>query len=493
MNKHLQDNLQQVMDAFHLPGMAVIVVEQGETTLQAEMGYADIAAQQPFTADTVCLMASVTKSFTAALTGCLVDKGIIEWTRPVREYIPDFRMMDEFATREITLEDMLCHRSGLPWHENLLTHGVGRELAASGRAFRAELLQRMAHFDPSSAFRTHFQYQDIVYTCAGAVLEHVTGQDFESLAAEYLLQPLGMNESTFARSAARAGDKLAQGYAWIDERLQPIPFCDTRYIAPSAGLYSTAHEMTAWLKLQLAGGRVGDRQIISPTSLAWIHRPHMLQSENPTLGTGVTTYGHGWRQNNLHSHVVVSHGGSFNGYRSFVGFMPTKEAGFVVLSNLNLTEGATAAGLIVLDHLLGVDAADERIAHYLKRTQFYRDMERAEAEAFAAGRNLDNPPTHNPHDYQGIYAHPGYGVFSVTLEGDTLYQTFDGRTFPLTPYNGDTLESRFQSTENRLLEMTFAFASNAQGNISTLRVPLIPDIPTPCFTKQITTNPMSLS
>ncbi|MEZ4711956.1 MAG: serine hydrolase [Caldilineaceae bacterium] len=484
MQKHLHDSLQQVMDAFHLPGLAVIVAEQGETTLRAEMGYANIEEQQPFTADTVCLMASVTKSFTAALTGCLVDKGILEWTRPIREYIPDFRMMDAFASREITLEDMLCHRSGLPWHENLLTHGVGRELTDSGRAFRAELLQRMAYFDPSSAFRTHFQYQDIVYTCVGAILEQVTGQDYETLAAEHLLQPLGMNVSTFARPAARASGKLAQGYAWIDERLQPIAFCDTRYIGPCAGLYSTANEMTAWLKLQLAGGRVGDRPIISAESLAWIHRPHMLQSENPTIGTGATTYGHGWRQNNLHDHVVVSHGGSFNGYRSFVGFIPGKGAGFVVLSNLNLTEGTTAAGLIVLDYLLGVDAVDARIAHYLQRTQFYRDMERAEAESFAAGRNLQNPPTHGLPSYQGVYTHPGYGEFRVTLAGDTLYQTFEGRTFPLQPYSGDTLESRFQSTENRLLEMPFAFESDAQGNVGALCVPLIPDIPAPRFIKQ---------
>ena len=470
-----------VMDAFHLPGMAVVVMEQGEVVFRAGFGYANLEEQQPFTVDTVCLTASVTKSLTAGVAGCLVDRGVVEWTRPIRAYIPDFRMVDEFATKAITLQDMLCHRSGLPWHENLLTHGVGRELPEDGRAYRAELLRRLAYFDPSSAFRTHFQYQDIVYTCVGAILEHITDCAYEALVDEYLLQPLAMQVSTFARLKARAGGQLAQGYAWLEGQWQPIPFCDTRYIAPSAGLYSTAHEMTAWLKLQLSAGRVGDQQIISEESLAWIQRPHMLQSATPTLGNGATTYGHGWRQNNLHGQVVISHGGSFNGYRTFVAFLPEKAAGVIVFTNLNLTEGATAAGLIVLDYLLDVDLVDERIAHYRQRTQGFRTMEREEVRLFAAGRNLLNPPTYDWPQYQGTYRHPGYGEFTMTLEQATLYQTYDGRTYPLVPYNGDTFSSSFQSTENRLLNMTFTFESDGQGAVAAVRVPLIPDIPTPRF------------
>ncbi|MCB0123245.1 MAG: serine hydrolase, partial [Caldilineaceae bacterium] len=436
----------------------------------------------------LCLMASVTKSFTAAVTGCLVDRGVVDWTRPIRAYIPEFAMMDEFATKAITLEDMLCHRSGLPWHENLLAHGVGRELTDDGRAFRAELLRRFAYFDPAFAFRTHFQYQDLVYSGVGAILEQITDRSYEDLVAEYLLQPLGMQVSTFARPAARAGGQLAQGYGWIEEQWQPIPFCDTRYIAPSAGLYSTAREMTAWLQLQLADGRVGDHQVISTESLAWIHRPHMLQSAAPTLGNGATTYGHGWRQNNLHGEVVISHGGSFNGYRSFVAFLPEKAAGVIVLTNLNLTEGSTAAGLIVLDALLDVTMVDKRIGHYQQRTEEFRALERAEERLFDAGRNLLNPPSHEWAHYQGRYRHPGYGEFVITLEEGTLYQTYDGRTYPLVPYNGDTFASNFQSTENHLLNMTFTFDSDSHGKVVAVRVPLIPAIPTPCFVKEQLAN-----
>ena len=483
MNKNLQSDLQQVIEAFHLPGMAVVVVQQGEVVFSQGFGYANLEEEQPFTENTVCLVASVTKSFTAGLAGCLVDRGIIEWTRPVREYIPDIKMVDEFATREITLEDMMCHRSGLPWHENLLAHGVGRELADSGRAYRAELLRRLAHFEPSTSFRSHFQYQDIVYTCAGAVLEHVTDQDYETLVEHYLLQPLGMEMSTFARVKARESGRLAQGYALIEDKIQPILFCDTRYFAPSAGLYSSAQEMVQWLKLQLSQGRLANEQILSEESLVWIHRPHMLAIGSAALGGGVTTYGQGWYQSNIQGHPIIGHGGSFNGYRTFVGFVPEKEAGVVVFTNLNLTEGAPAAGLIVLDHLLGIEAIAQRIAFYQKRAHFFREMEKQEARAFAQGRNLLNPPPNDLRHYQGNYWHPGYGLFAITLEQDRLYQTYDGRTYPLLPYNSPTFASSFQSTENRLLNMTFTFESDSQGTVVAVRVPLIPDIPTPRFVK----------
>ena len=482
--KNFHNSLQQVAETFRLPGMAVVVLREDEVIFNEGFGYANLEAQQPFTDETVCLMASVTKSFTAGLTGCLVDSGVVEWTKPVREYIPNFRMMDEFATQAITLEDMLCHRSGLPWHENLLTYGVGRELPDSGRAYRADLLlRRLPHFDPSSAFRTNFQYQDIVYTCAGAVLEHVTEQDYEALVAQYLLDPLGMTTSTFARPKARASGQLAQGYALIEGEIARIPFCDTRYIAPSAGLYSTAKDMTQWLKLQLSRGRFEDERIISEESLAWIQRPHMLENRASGLDVGVTTYGQGWRQNNIDGHLIVTHGGSFNGYRTFVGFVPEKAAGVVVLTNLHWTEGVSAAGMIALDHLLGIEAVDSRIAFFQQRTQRFRDMEKQEAREFAEGRNLQNPPAHDLRQYQGHYVHPGYGKFTIALKQETLYQTHEGRTYPLVSYNGETFAGRFQSTENRLLDMTFTFESDAQGHIVAVRVPLIPDIPTPRFVK----------
>ncbi|MEN9221445.1 MAG: serine hydrolase domain-containing protein, partial [Thermostichus sp. BF3_bins_97] len=250
LQAHLQADLVQVFEAFQLPGLAVAVLANGEIS-QFEFGYRDLATQEPFTCNTLCLVASTTKSFTAGLAGSLVDNGQVGWQEPVRHYWPELRLLDEEATRLMTLTDMLCHRTGLPYHENLLAEGVGRDLPGSGRDYRQKLLKRLAYFDPSQPFRTEFQYQDIVYTCAGALLEILTDRDYEDLIQEHWLDPLGMVDSTFSRREALATGRLAQGYGWVEGEIQPIPHCDTRYIAPSAGLYSTASDLMRWLQLHL--------------------------------------------------------------------------------------------------------------------------------------------------------------------------------------------------------------------------------------------------
>lgn len=479
----IRSDLARVQAAFRLPGLAVAIVENGDVTFLEGMGYQNFEEHLPFTPDTLCLIASATKSFTAGLAGILVDEQIAEWTRPVRAYWPDLRMMDEFAAKEMTLEDMLCHRCGLPWHENLLVHGVGRELPDSGRQYRQELLRRLAYFDPAHPFRTRFDYQDIVFTCGGAILEHVTDTDYEVLVQSRLLDVLGMVQSTFSRRQAEASGHLAQGYGVVDGEVKPIPFCDTRYISPSAGLYSSVAEMSQWLALQLGRGRFGGRQIISEESMAWIHAPHMV-APNPSLfAGGPVTYGQGWYQTTLHGSLMLTHGGSFNGYRSFMAFLPNRHAGVVVLTNLNLTEGASAAGFACLDRLCGVDGVENRIQVALDRTQGFRDAEARAGHDFQAGRNLQNRPQYPLGHYQGTFHHPGYGTFIVELRDDTLWQTYDGRSYPMQPYNGDSFATHYQSTENRLLDMVLTFECDGQRDVVCLRVPFIPGIEVPRFEK----------
>ena len=131
----LKRDLERVRTSFRVPGMAVIGLQDGKVVFQEGFGLRNVEKNEPFTPDTICLVASTTKSFTAGLVASLVDDGKLEWQRPVREYWKPFKMVDEFASQEMTLEDMLCHRSGLPYHENLLAHGVGRGVPRSTRSF----------------------------------------------------------------------------------------------------------------------------------------------------------------------------------------------------------------------------------------------------------------------------------------------------------------------------------------------------------------------
>lgn len=424
-------------------------------------------------------VASTTKSFTSALIGQLVDEGVLEWTRPVREYHPDFMMMDPFASAEMTLEDMLSHRSGLLYHENLLATGVGRELAGSPRGWRENLVRRLRHFEPSHPFRSHFQYQDIVVTAAGAIVERVMDTDYETLIERRLLGPLGLERSTFSRAAAKATGLLAESYAEVDGDIVPMDFIDVRYLAPTAGLYSNAAELLRWVQFHLDDGRAGDRRLVSKAQLDRVHAPHRVIDSPGSIAryrSADITCAQGWYRAPHRGHTMITHGGSFNGHRTTMAFVPELGIGVVVLCNLNLTEFTELTNRVVLDRLLGVDGAGEWDACFteLKRQRFERD--RAQVQAFEAGRNPANGPRQALAAYAGTYSHPGYGTFVVAWDGARLSQTCEGRTFPLDPYDGEMLATRFHSAENSLLRLTMTFVPDAEGKVVAVSVPLIPGI-----------------
>ncbi|MCF2970851.1 serine hydrolase [Synechococcus sp. Nb3U1] len=482
---HLQADLAQVFESFQLPGLAVAVLANGEIS-PFEFGYRDLATREPFTCTTLCLVASVSKSFTATLAGILVDQGQVAWQEPVRHYWPELHLVDEEATQFMTLTDMLCHRTGLPYHENLLAEGVGRDLPGSGRDYRQKLLKRLAYFDPSQPFRTEFQYQDIVFTCAGALLESITGRNYEDLIQEHWLDPLGMTDSTFSRQAALATGRLAQGYGWVEGQIQPIPHCDTRYIAPSAGLYSTASDLMRWLQLQLEGGVWEGKPLISPASLRWIHRPHMaIGAQVSLVGGGLATYGLGWIQSSIGSELMLSHGGSFNGYRTTVAFIPARGFGVAVLTNLNVSNANTIGALVVMDRLLGQAQVEARVAYGKRIADRFAQQAAAAEQAFWAGRDPSAMPQHPLDNYVGQFQHPGYGTFTITQIDGCLWQTYDERTYPLDPYQGETFSTRFQSTENRLLHLSFTFETDAEGLVVAVRIPIVEDIPPPRFVRVV--------
>ncbi|MBY6192155.1 beta-lactamase family protein [Microbulbifer agarilyticus] len=308
----LKSNLENVRSSFQVPGMAVVALSDGKEIFKEGFGYRNVESREPFTPDTIGLVASTTKSITAGLVGTLVDDGTLDWTTPVREYWPKFKMMDAFASSEMTLEDMLSHRSGLPYHENLLAYGVGRELPDKSKAkeYRLELLNRLQYFEPSYSFRAGWQYQDVIYTSAGGIIEQYTGEHYEDLVQERILDPLGMEHSTFSREAARNSGKLARGYGVVDGDVVAIPFADTRYLAPTAGLYSSAAEMSKWVQLNIDQGKYDDKQVISPESMEWIHGAHaIISNDSKGIGGGLATYGQGWSQHTFRGMAAIGHSG----------------------------------------------------------------------------------------------------------------------------------------------------------------------------------------
>jgi CubicO group peptidase (beta-lactamase class C family) len=174
------------MADWRMPGAALAVVQDGKVALAKAYGQRDVEANLPVTPATQFLICSITKSFTATGVALLHDEGRLDWTQPVRDYMPEFRLNDAVATERVTVRDLLCHQSGLPRHDWM--HFPGDRMAA-------EMLGLMRHLELSRDIRAAWQYNNLCYNVAGLLIQRLSGQSYEAFTRARLTDKLGMTVS----------------------------------------------------------------------------------------------------------------------------------------------------------------------------------------------------------------------------------------------------------------------------------------------------------
>src|ERR1700722_3666598 len=177
---------QGVVD-WHVPGLAVAVIQGDSVVFQKAYGVRDVTTNAPFDIHTRSAIGSTTKAMTVVALGMLVDEGKVRWDDRVIDHLPDFRLYDEYVTRDLRIRDLLTHRSGLG--------GEGDLLWANPDMPEAEIVRRMRFLKPESPLRTRFSYNNIMYQVAGDVIEHASGMSWERFLTERIFTPLGMRET----------------------------------------------------------------------------------------------------------------------------------------------------------------------------------------------------------------------------------------------------------------------------------------------------------
>src|SRR4026207_1000942 len=170
-----------VMREFQVPGIGLAIVKDGKVVLAKGYGSRAIGDPAPVDARTRFGIASNTKIFTATALGLLVEEGKIEWDAPVVRYLPGFQMYDPFVTRELTIRDLLVHRSGLGL-------GAGDLLFVPRSSLsRVETVRRLRYIRPATSFRSGYAYDNILYAVAGQLIEEVSGQTWEQFVGDRIL------------------------------------------------------------------------------------------------------------------------------------------------------------------------------------------------------------------------------------------------------------------------------------------------------------------
>ncbi len=457
----------RVMNAFRVPGVALAIVKDGHVIVARGYGVRRLGDPPPVDGRTLFGIASNTKVFTATALGLLVEEGKLEWDAPVVRYLPWFQMWDPFVTRELTVRDLLVHRSGLGL-------GAGDLLWWPPSTYnRHEIARRLRFIRPATSFRSAYAYDNVLYLVAGEVIEAVSGQTWEDFVSTRILKRVGMTESNVRHSAAAAGGNVAATHAEVDGTVRPIKPFDSDNTNPAGGINSSAEDMARWVSVLLDEGRLpdGSRLFSERTAreLTTIVTPLAPGDPAPELAAqrrNFRGYALGLNVLDYRGKKMVTHTGSLPGYVSRVTLLPELRLGVVVLTNQESEEAFNAITYQVLDYYLAAPPVDwlDAYGKFSERTQA---SVAAASKRAAAARAPDSRPSLPLARYAGTYNDAWYGDVEITHENGRLVVRFThtpSLVGDLEHWQHDTFIVRWRDRELRA-DAYLTFALDPDGTI----------------------------
>lgn len=460
----LDQYITEAMRSWEVPGLAIAIVKDDRIVLAKGYGVRKLGDPAPVNEHTLFAIGSASKAFTAASIAMLVDEGKLKWDDPAINYLPGFQLFDPYVTRELTVRDLLCHRSGLE-RADILWYGSAFS--------REEILRRIRYLKPSWSFRSRFGYQNIMYLAAGQIVSAVSGKSWDDFVKERFFAPLGMNSSnTSVRDLARS-ENVATPHAKIEGKVEPIPWRNIDNIAPAGSINSSVADMAQWIRLNLNQGKFGDKQLISSGAIKEMQTPQTVIRlegifEKLYPEAHFLSYGLGWFLQDYRGRKIVQHGGNIDGMSALVAMMPEERLGLVILTNLNGTSLPTALMFRIFDAYLGAPQRDWS-AELLKAIRALEEQQMAAQKKLEEERAKGTNPSLAMEKYAGTYEDDLYGQVKVKYEDGKLTISYGPSMIAdLEHWHYDTFRARWK--DRFLGSALVSFALNAQGRIEELRI-----------------------
>lgn len=459
----LETYIERAREDWGVAGVAVAVVRNDSVVFARGFGEREAGSGAVVDEHTLFAIGSNTKVFTAAAIGLLVDAGSVKWDDPVTTYLPEFQLYDPYVTREMTLRDVLSHRSGLGRRGDMIWYAAPFN--------RAEVIRRVRHLAPSSSFRAEYGYQNIMFITAGEVAARVAGMSWDDFVTSRLLAPLGMRRSNTSTTQLAKDDNVATPHTKVAGRPVPIPWRNIDNAGPAGSINSSVAEMSQWLRTLLSGGVHDGRRILSAATVRELQRPHTItgSGSDPNFPmSNFSFYGLGLGLRDYYGRKLAQHTGGIDGMLSNVALIPEEQIGVVVLTN---TDGQGLGSVLVyhiIDRLLD---SPERDWHGLSMRRDTLDRQRADSTeaAFAARRVTGTRPSLQLEQYAGAYESELYGEAAVALEDGSLvlrrHDTFNGS---LEHWHYDTFRAAWSAPG--LGRSLVTFELNAVGRVASMQI-----------------------
>jgi len=470
--KVLADSL---MIAHKIPGMGFGIIKNGEVILNEGFGYRDYENKVKADANTIFAIGSCSKAFTAAGVSTLSDQDLLDWDEPIKTYLPDFQLYDEFATKQSTALDILTHRSGLPRHD-LMWYGSPLK--------RMDLYSRLKYLEPTKSFRTNFQYQNLMYMTAGILIEKLSGKTWEAYTKEKIMDPLGMTDTNFSVEESKKVENHALPYQVKDDKIVRMDFRNIDAIGPAGSINSTVNDMLKWVGLNLDRGKWNGQEIISGMQYDILHNGQMIVN-GPLAARGqpeysAYTYGGGWFIFDYAGTKVIQHGGNIDGFSGFVWLLPDENIGMVFLCNVN---GSPLPGVLAnyaTDLFLENETIKWEKRVWPDKNEEDETKDKKDLDKKDEGRVSGTKPSHSLKDYAGKFNNEGYGFVTVELTNDLVakYNSFD---LALDHFHYDVFEGSSEDLGDQ--KMKVQFHQDLSGNVSSIGISLEPTLDPIIFTR----------
>ena len=403
---------------WNVPGIAVAIVKDDKVVFAKGYGVREMGKTEKVDENTLFAIASNSKAFTTASLAILVDEKKLNWDDKVMNYLPEFQLYNPYVTSELTIRDLVSHRSGLDtFSGDLLWYETNYN--------SDEILRRVRFLKPKSSFRSQFGYQNLMFIAAGKVIEKVSGKSWSQFVRERILTPLGMNRTT--TSIRDLKDNYSMPHNESGGRLRVLHLGNVDGAAAAAALNSSVTDVAKWLRLQLGRGKFEGKQIYSEQQAGVMWTPTTLLAVNPFPAKDAPTqlfsaYGLGWFLNDYRGRKVISHGGGLDGMISQTAMMPAENLGLVVLTN-----SETGVNTIMQNKIFDVFTGAPKRDWSAERLERAKQNKAREAEAdrkLVESRVLNTKPSLSLKDYAGNYTDQLYGDASLAEENGKLVLRF---------------------------------------------------------------------
>lgn len=454
----------EALQTFNVPGAALGLVIDDEIILSQGYGVRKVNEQSLVTEQTSFPIASCTKAFTALLLGQLVDEGKISLDDLVIKHIPEISSFHPAVAINLTIRDLLAHRTGMARHDPIWLYL---------KIARSEIIPRLSHCETVCGLREEFKYNNFMYAIAGIIIEKVTGESWEEALHSRILKPLKMVDTNTSIEQLKKKSNYSSPHAEIMGKAVTIPFRDLHAINPGGGINSNIIDMTKWVRFHLSENRSKD--LIQTETLKEMQTMQITFSSYPNNCAEVyqSGYGLGWFIGKYREHQYISHGGNIDGFASDVSLLPTQGIGLIILTNSG-NNGRYVISSVrnqIFDKILRKE--DVNWPHKMQEAQ---DKARIEMEGFLEDFKRTTEifhPVESLKEFVGLYEHPSYGVFDLSINHDHLLATYGEAKIPLYYKSENVFSGQWDVLLyfgiNPIIDITFF--KDEEGEIQKIEVP----------------------